>query len=118
MEHPAYPATVVSAIEAGKGMTHKGFTFTGPDGSENVFSFDRLRAEAIKRAHHLRALGLRKGDRVAVVTPAGADFVPTFFGALWAEMVRVPLYPPLSLGKLDAYLDTLVNILTKAEPAV
>ena len=30
----------------------------------------------------------------------------------------MPLYPPLSLGKLDSYLDTLVNIMRKAEPTV
>ncbi len=111
-----YAQTVVHAIEEGRGELARGYTFTGPDGKEDFYSFDRLRAEAMKRARHLRRLGLRKGDRMAMVIPDGADFVPTFFGALWAGIIPVPLYPPLSLGKLDSYLDSLVNIMGKAEP--
>jgi fatty-acyl-CoA synthase len=63
----------------------------------------------MKRAAHLRKYGLKKGDRVAMVLPDGEDFVPTFLGAVWAGLVPVPLYPPLSLGKLDSYKDTMVN---------
>ncbi|MGQ0508890.1 MAG: AMP-binding protein, partial [Myxococcaceae bacterium] len=113
-----YPETVVHAIDSHRGVTERGFTFTGSDGVETFFSFDQLRAEAIKRAHHLRKLGLKKGDRLAMVIPDGLDFVPTFLGALWAGVIPVPLYPPLSLGKLDSYLETLVNIMRKAEPTV
>jgi fatty-acyl-CoA synthase len=50
-----------------------------------------------------------------MVLPDGEDFVPTFLAAVWAGIVPVPLYPPLSLGKLDSYLETLVGILTKAK---
>jgi len=108
--------TLIDALEAGRGKTTRGYTFLQADGTELFFSFDRLREEAIRRAHHLRQLGMKKGDRLAMVLPDGQDFVPTFFGAIWAGIIPVPLYPPLSLGKLDAYLDTLVNILRKAEP--
>ncbi len=112
-----YAQTVVHAIDEGRGELQRGYTFTAADGKEDFHSFDRLRAEAMKRARHFRQLGLKKGDRLAMVLPDGVDFVPTFFGALWAGLVPVPLYPPLTLGRLDSYLDALVTILRKAEPA-
>lgn len=108
--------TLIAAIEASKGLTEKGYTFIDREQKEQHFSFERLREEAMKRAAHLRARGMKKGDRLAMVIPDGEDFVPTFFGAVWAGIVPVPLYPPLSLGKLDSYAETLVAILKKAKP--
>lgn len=107
---------LIAAIEAGQGITDRGYTFQTRDGQELFFSWDKLRTEAMRRAAHLRALGMKPGDRLAMVMPDGEDFVPTFFGAVWAGVVPVPLYPPLSLGKLDAYVDTLVAILSRARP--
>ena len=107
---------LIAAIEAGKGWTDGGYAFQTRDGGELFMSWDRLRQEAMNRAAHLRALGMKPGDRLAMVMPDGEDFVPTFFGAVWAGVVPVPLYPPLSLGKLDSYIDTLVAILSKAKP--
>jgi fatty-acyl-CoA synthase len=110
-----YP-NLVAALDASAGMTTKGYTFLDRDQNEQFFSFDRLREEAMRRAAHFRSYGLKKGDRLAMVLPDGEDFVPTFLGAVWAGIVPVPLYPPLSLGKLDSYIATLVSILNKAKP--
>jgi fatty-acyl-CoA synthase len=110
-----YP-TLIAALDAGKGQSDKGFTFLDRDQREQYFSFEDLRTEAMRRAAHFRHHGLRQGDRVAMIIPDGEDFVPTFLGAVWAGLVPVPLYPPLSLGKLDSYIETLVNILNKAKP--
>src|SRR5712671_6950297 len=46
----------------------------------------------------------------------GEDLTPTFLAALWLGVVPVPLYPPVSLGKLDAFMDALVGILNVAQP--
>lgn len=108
--------TLVAALDASLGLTGKGFTFIDRDQKEQFFSFERLRDEAMRRAAHLRAHGMKKGDRLAMVIPDGEDFVPTFLGAVWAGVVPVPLYPPLTLGKLDSYAETLVGILNKAKP--
>jgi fatty-acyl-CoA synthase len=110
-----YP-NLVAAIDAGKGLTTKGYAFLDRDSNEQFYSFDRLREESMRRAAHFRHYGLKKGDRVAMVVPDGEDFVPTFLGAVWAGLVPVPLYPPLSMGKLDAYIETLVAIMGKAKP--
>ena len=115
-----FPSSVVEAIDNGQGVHDRGFTFVGAKGpGEDLYlSFHALREEVQKRAHHLRALGLRKGDRLALVIPDGQEFVPTFLAALWAGIVPVPLYPPLSLGKLDAFMESLTTILTAASPRV
>ena len=107
---------MIAALDAGRGSTDQGFTFLTGRGKEELLSWDRLRSEAMNRAAHLRALGLRRGDCLAIVMPDGLDFVPTFLGATWAGVIPVPLYPPLSLGKLDSYLDALVAIMNKADP--
>src|SRR4051812_2541145 len=111
---------IVDAIAACEGVREKGFTFVNGKGpGEDLFlDFHDLGLEIRRRAAHLRALGLQKGDRVALVVPDGPDFIPLFLGALWAGMVPVPLYPPLSLGKLDAFMESLVGILRIAEPRV
>jgi fatty-acyl-CoA synthase len=110
------PPNLIAALDSNKGLTDKGFAFLGRDGAELFYSFDGLRTEAMRRAAWLRSKGMKQGDRLAMVLPDGEDFVPTFFGAIWAGIVPVPLYPPLSLGKLDAYIEALVSIMGKAEP--
>src|SRR5438128_5374732 len=109
---------VVQALDGARGITDRGFTFIGArgPGEDLTLSFDQLRLDALRRASHLRAMGLAKGDRLALVIPEGEDFIPTFLAALWLGIVPVPLYPPVSLGKLDAFMEALVGILQAAEP--
>ena len=106
---------LVPSLNAAEGVRDRGFTFVNPDGDLFV-SFHDLRLLARKRAAHFVSLGLKKGDRVAIVLPEGEHFIPAFLGALWVGLIPVPLYPPLSLGKLDAFMDALVTILNVARP--
>jgi fatty-acyl-CoA synthase len=114
MEPPV--RTLTYALDAAQGIHDRGYTFIASDGGETFYDYDRLREEVILRAQNLRDLGMKPGDRLAMVVPDGIDFVPAFLGALWAGVVPVPLYPPLSIGKLDSYFETLTQILLKAEP--
>ena len=109
---------VVQALDRAQGQRTRGFTFAGANGrDQDLFvSHHDLRGLAQKRAGHYLALGLKRGDRVAIVVPEGEHFIPAFLGALWLGLVPVPLYPPLSLGKLDAFMDALVTILNVARP--
>ncbi|MGH7124706.1 MAG: AMP-binding protein, partial [Stellaceae bacterium] len=107
---------VVSALNAHDGLRDRGFTFVGGAGDDLFISFHDLRGLAQKRAAHYLSLGLRRGDRVALVLPEGEQFIPAFLGALWIGLIPVPLYPPLSLGKLDAFMEALVTILNVAKP--
>ncbi len=109
------PKTLLDALEQCHliGDT-RGYAFVAADGSETIYGFRRLVEEARKRGRQLAGMGLRKGDRVALVIPDATEFVLTFLGAVTAGIVPVPLYPPLSLGRLDAYLGGMVRTLNAA----
>jgi len=111
---------VVPALNACEGEHLRGFTFLGAKGpGEDLFvSFHDLRLATQRRAAHYAAAGLERGDRIALVVPEGEHFIPGFLGALWSGLIPVPLYPPVSLGKLDAFMEALVNILNIARPRV
>lgn len=71
----------------------------------------RVRAERV--AGGLQELGLRPGDRVALVFPTSPDFFSAFFGVLLAGGVPVPLYPPVRLGRLDEYLRRAAHLIRR-----
>lgn len=77
--------------------------FVGRDESDHPVSLREIRSRAHRIAGGLRDLGVAPGDRVALVLPTGPEFVASFFGALVADAIPVPLYPPVRLGKLDEY---------------
>src|SRR5712692_5421628 len=76
---------IVQALDAARGITDRGFTFVGArgPGEDLTLSFDQLRFEALRRATHLRAMGLAKGDRLALVTSERVGKV------LWSAVGKV-----------------------------
>ncbi len=56
--------------------------------------------EMLRRAHHvalgLHALGIRKGDRVAILSESRVEWVLADQGCLFAGAVTVPVYPTLT----------------------
>lgn len=59
----------------------------------------------------MKELGLQRGDRVALVLPEPDEFVLTFIACLTGGFVAVPMYPPQTLAKMEAYGDTVRHIL-------
>jgi fatty-acyl-CoA synthase len=86
-------------------------TFVRMDGSERVISYPDLWKWACQRANRFHELGLKKGDRVALILPEPDTFVLAFIGALTAGLVPVPMYPPMTLAKMEAYGETVRHIL-------
>ncbi len=74
--------------------------------------------EVVARALHvaggLRAAGVRQGDVVALILPTSPGFGDAFFGAVLAGAVPVCLYPPVRLGRLDAYVARTTAMLSAA----
>lgn len=64
----------------------------GPDGDR---SFAELLDRASRLASGLRALGLRRGDRVLEAIPNGCALIESEFALALAGLVRVPLNPRL-----------------------
>jgi fatty-acyl-CoA synthase len=121
------PRTIAQAIEdAAKADPTRGYRFfadsgipgflpPGAEGSaEATFSYTAVERMSGRFGGSLQALGLRKGDRVALILPNNDDFVLCFLGALRAGIVPVPIYPPMALGQLQAYLDNTRHIVHKS----
>ena len=87
------PKTLVQALAELPRREGRGFTFVGTDRVERYFSYEEMWQEALRRAAHLSAMGLEKGDRLALVIPEGHEFVLSFLGATVAGIVPVPIYP-------------------------
>jgi len=83
-----------------------------------AYSYAQLRDDALAKAQRLIALGVKPGDRVALVAETGADFAACFFGAVYAGAWPVPLPLPTSFGGRDAYVDQLSVQLKSSDPVL
>ncbi len=110
MVAPTLVDAVRSLGSSGPAASARGFVFVRPDGTERLWSFHEMALESERRAGHLVARGLRKGDRLAMVLPEGEEFVLSFLGALFAGVVPVPIYPQLSFKNIDGYHDMVAHI--------
>jgi len=86
--------TLAAALEAACGSDALWLTFHR-DASARELSFAGAFRLARRWASALRAAGVRRGDRVAVIQPNDADFVGAFFGAHLAGASPVPLAWPV-----------------------
>jgi fatty-acyl-CoA synthase len=107
--------TLINALRKNAEHTEKGITFVRSDGREQAYSYRQIWQRAHERACFLRDRGIKKSDRIVLALPEPDDFVLTFFGALVAGAVPVPLYPPQTLARLDAYLANLSRIVEVSE---
>ncbi|HTY64214.1 MAG TPA: fatty acyl-AMP ligase [Acidobacteriota bacterium] len=92
-------------------IEHKGYTFLDDDLAPSDWSFADISKEAKRIGARLQALGLAKGDRLALILNAPESFVLSFLGSISAGVMPVPMYPPLALGRLDNYIDRAIGIL-------
>lgn len=122
-DYPAFPTLVHAIEDAAKADPTLGFRFVSEEGvpgfapkatSEASFSYTALERSSARYGGAFQALGLRKGDRLALILPANEDFVLCFFGALRAGIVPVPIYPPTGIGQLQTYLDNTRHIVAKS----
>ncbi len=112
------PATVVEALRRLRGVTDVGHTYLDNAAKPTFFSFDALNEAAEQRGRRLLAQGLKKGDRVGMVLSQPRDFVISVLGCVYVGLVPVPMYPPLSFGKLDAWAEGALRILSDAEASL
>lgn len=104
--------TFVEVIRDNSVYSDHAHTFVASDGTERRISFPELWGYACQRAHRLHQLGLKKGDRVAIILPETDSFILNFIGAVAGGIVPVPMYPPVTLAKMEAYGETVRHILS------
>ncbi|TVQ93844.1 MAG: fatty acyl-AMP ligase [Deltaproteobacteria bacterium] len=113
-----FPTLAHAVAEIGEQYPELGYTFQDTKGEETFYTFPQMAEQTARRAAALQALGLKKGDRAGLIIVEPEDFVLTFFAMFRLGVVPVPLYPPLSLGNLDAYAARTAHVLTSADAKV
>ena len=88
------------------------------DGAEYPITYRLLWEGALRFAAGLADAGLRPGERVAIMLPTGRDYLFTFYGAMLAGAVPVPLYPPARLAAIEDHMTRHVGILANAEASL
>lgn len=110
--------TVGETLERAAGFAGTGLRFLDRRERERFLSWSEIRERALRVARGLRALGVRRQERVALIHPTGPEFFDGFFGALLAGAVPVPLYPPVRLGRLAEYHRRNAHMLRAASAQV
>ena len=83
-----------------------------------AYPYSDLREDALANAQRFIEMGLKPGDRVALVAETGAEFAASFYGAVYASLWPVPLPLPTSFGGREAYVEQLRVMLTSSEPSL
>jgi fatty-acyl-CoA synthase len=111
-------ATVGEALDyAARGS--RGLNFHDARGSLiRAYPYAELRADSLAAARRFLTLGIKPGDRIALVAETGAEFASAFFGAIYAGAWPVPLPLPTSFGGREAYVEQLKVMLKSGDPAL
>ena len=111
-------ANLVEALEyAAQGNT--GYNFYDGKGSlESELSYATLCVEAQVLARKLMGLGLKRGDRVAIVAETDPLFMRFFFASQYAGLLPVALPAGLQLGGGDAWTSQIHQMLQTCGAAV
>ncbi len=95
----------------------RGLNFHDARGTlERAYTYAELREDALVHASRFLALGIKPGERIALIAETGPDFAACFFGAVYAGAWPVPLPLPTSFGGRDAYVDQLSIQLKSSDP--
>ncbi|MBI2718867.1 MAG: fatty acyl-AMP ligase [Rhizobiales bacterium] len=92
-----------------------GFNFYSPRGAlQKVLPYAQLRRQALSTARKLLSLGLKRGDRVAVVAETGTEFMAVFFACQYAGLMPCPMPYTMYIGGREAYVDRVAGMLRAA----
>lgn len=69
--------------------------------------YSQLRKQAQQVARQLLSLGLKKGDRLAIIAESDSDFSRIFFGCQYAGLIPAPMPLPVAFAGKASYINTL-----------
>ncbi|MBU6430410.1 MAG: AMP-binding protein, partial [Cyanobacteria bacterium REEB65] len=91
------------------------FHFLDDRGSPTTMTFADVARGAGHYATVLADRGIRRGDRVVIMLPTCPEYLYTFFGAILAGAIPVPVYPPFNPNQLKSFLTTLKGVFVNSE---
>lgn len=117
---PPSPATLLDALEwhAAEHPQAGYVLFVDREDAPEHLTYGALRRQAIGVATGLMHRGVRPGETVALMLPTGPAFFAAFFGALYAQAIPVPLYPPARPSQIESHLRRVAAILSNCEARV
>lgn len=95
--------TLQRLLQRAKNFPLAGLRLVDRGERETFLSWAAIAERSALVAGGLAELGVRPGERVALIYPTSPEFYFAFFGTLLAGAVPVPLYPPVRLGRLAEY---------------
>jgi len=90
----------------------------GDNGDDEVITYGALIKDAERAAAGLMRLGLEPGEAVIIMLPTGRGYFLTFFGALLAGGIPVPIYPPARAAHIEEHLRRHAAIVANCRGAV
>ena len=99
MGHKTAPGTLLDLLESGA-PSHP--AIVAPGGP--VVTYDSLRRQVRTLVGQLRAMGIDRGDRVAIVLPNSIETIVTFL-AVAAAGTAAPLNPAYKAAEFEFYMD-------------
>jgi fatty-acyl-CoA synthase len=110
--------TLTEALDyAANGVTGCNF-FDARGKLRDVLSYEQLRERAQSSAKRLLQLGLKRGDRVALIADTEADFIVLFFACRYAGMLPYAMPVPVNLGSHNIYVQQLSGLLKGGDAAI
>ena len=111
-------ATLAEALDyAAQGATGANF-YSGRGELRARLSYRTLRKDAVALARKLLALGLTRGDRVALIAETDPHFLRFFYACQYAGLVAVPLPASVKLGAHTSYVAQLRGLLAGSHAAI
>jgi len=107
--------TLLEALAAAGKAPSVGLRLLDRDEQAEWRSWGEIEQSARRVGSRLARLGVRRGDRVALVFPTGWGFFDGFLGALLAGAVPVPLYPPVRLGRMKEFHASTARMISAVE---
>jgi len=83
-----------------------------------AYPYSELREDSLANAARLLKLGIKPGDRIALIAETCPEFAAAFFGAVYAGAWPVPLPLPTSFGGRQAYVGQLKVQLKSCDPVL
>ncbi|MEM7217779.1 MAG: fatty acyl-AMP ligase [Pseudomonadota bacterium] len=102
---------------AAQGTTGVNF-YDGKGALESSYTYAELRTEALCLARKLMGLGLKRGDRVAIVAETDPLFMRFFFASQYAGLLPVALPAGLQLGGGEAFTRQIHQMLKTCDASI